>query len=83
MDAPGVTVCVCVCCPSQSIAYLLSGNMDQGSLEFQLEAAISKVFSSVSEQSKNRGGLCRVRYFPLCSQVSFIRQPFRDAFLYP
>ena len=33
---------------SQSIAYLLSGNMDKGSQEFQLEAAISKVFSSVS-----------------------------------
>ena len=32
----------------QSMAYLLSGNMDQGSSEFQLEAAISKVYSSVS-----------------------------------
>lgn len=33
------------------MAYLLSGNMDKGSQEFQLEAAISKVFSSVSAQS--------------------------------
>ena len=30
------------------MAYLLSGNMDKGSLEYQLEAAISKVYSSVS-----------------------------------
>ena len=30
------------------MAYLLSGNMDKGSVEYQLEAAISKVFSSVS-----------------------------------
>ena len=30
----------------QSMAYMISGNMDQGSVEFQLEAAISKVFSS-------------------------------------
>ena len=37
----------------QSVAYLLSGNMDNGSLEFQLEAAISKVFSSVSPHLKN------------------------------
>ena len=28
------------------MAYMISGNMDQGSVEFQLEAAISKVFSS-------------------------------------
>ena len=46
-----------VCCPwqgvmwsimVQSIAYLLSGNMDRGCTEFQLEAAISKVYASVS-----------------------------------
>jgi len=30
------------------MAYLLSGIMDQGAAEFQLEAAISKVLSSVS-----------------------------------
>lgn len=32
----------------QSIAYMLSGNMDTGSPEYQLEAAISKIFASVS-----------------------------------
>ena len=31
---------------TESMAYLLSGNMDQGSMEFQLEAAISKIFAS-------------------------------------
>ena len=30
------------------MAYLLSGNMDKGSVEYQLEAAISKIFASVS-----------------------------------
>ena len=30
------------------MAYMLSSNMDQGSTEFQIEAAISKVFASVS-----------------------------------
>lgn len=33
---------------NQSIAYMLSGNMDLGSSDYQLEAAISKVFSSES-----------------------------------
>ena len=33
----------------QSMAYMLSANMDQGSSEFQIEAAISKIFASVSE----------------------------------
>jgi alkylation response protein AidB-like acyl-CoA dehydrogenase len=30
------------------MAYMLSANMDKGSLEFQIEAAISKVFGSES-----------------------------------
>ncbi len=30
------------------MAYLLCGNMDNGSTEFQLEAAISKIYGSVS-----------------------------------
>ena len=33
----------------QSMAYMLSANMDRGAPEFQIEAAISKVFASVSE----------------------------------
>ena len=32
----------------QSMAYMLSANMDQGAKDFQLEAAISKVYASVS-----------------------------------
>ncbi len=32
----------------QSLAFLLSGIMDQGAQEYQLEAAISKIYSSVS-----------------------------------
>jgi very long chain acyl-CoA dehydrogenase len=30
------------------MAYMLSSNMDRGSLEFQIEAAISKVFAAES-----------------------------------
>ena len=30
----------------QSMAYMISGNMDRGAKEYQLEAAISKVFGS-------------------------------------
>ena len=29
------------------MAYMLSANMDQGATDFQLEAAISKIFASV------------------------------------
>lgn len=32
----------------KSMAYMLSGNMDRGAPEYQIEAAISKVFASVS-----------------------------------
>lgn len=32
----------------QSMAYMVSGNMDKGATEFQIEAAISKIFASVS-----------------------------------
>ena len=35
------------CSPFQSMAFLLSSNMDRGAMEYQLEAAISKIFSSV------------------------------------
>uniref|UniRef100_A0A5S6Q3M2 Very long-chain specific acyl-CoA dehydrogenase, mitochondrial n=1 Tax=Trichuris muris TaxID=70415 RepID=A0A5S6Q3M2_TRIMR len=31
---------------TESMAYMISGNMDQGSSEFQLEAAMSKIYSS-------------------------------------
>jgi len=30
------------------MAYMLSANMDQGATDFQLEAAISKIYASVS-----------------------------------
>lgn len=33
---------------SKSMAYMVSGNMDSGATEFQIEAAISKIFASVS-----------------------------------
>lgn len=29
------------------MAYMISGNMDSGATEFQIEAAISKIFASV------------------------------------
>ena len=41
----------------QSIAYLLSGNMDRGSVEYQLEAAISKIYASVSGTHSSQGSL--------------------------
>lgn len=31
---------------TESMAYMISSNMDKGSTDFQLEAAISKVFAS-------------------------------------
>lgn len=33
----------------QSMAYMISGNMDSGAKEFQIEAAISKIFASVGD----------------------------------
>lgn len=33
---------------TESMAYLLSSNMDRGSTDYQIEAAISKVFASES-----------------------------------
>lgn len=30
------------------MAYMVSGNMDSGATDFQIEAAISKIFASVS-----------------------------------
>lgn len=35
----------------QSMAYMVSGNMDSGATEFQIEAAISKIFASVRYQT--------------------------------
>lgn len=35
----------------QSMAYMVSGNMDTGATEFQIEAAISKIFASVRYQT--------------------------------
>ena len=31
---------------AESMAYMVSGNMDNGSTDYQIEAAISKVFAS-------------------------------------
>ena len=39
----------------QSMAYMISANMDQGAIDFQLEAAISKVYASVSIASYGGG----------------------------
>lgn len=33
------------------MAYMISGNMDSGASEFQIEAAISKIFASVSNRN--------------------------------
>lgn len=37
--------------PPQSMAYMLSANMDRGYTDFQVEAAISKIFGSVRTQA--------------------------------
>ena len=35
------------------MAYMVSANMDMGVKEFQIEAAISKIFASVSDMRKD------------------------------
>ena len=37
------------------MAYMVSANMDQGSTDFQIEAAISKIFGSVRSQACGEG----------------------------
>ena len=37
------------------MAYMVSANMDQGSTDFQIEAAISKIFGSVRFQACREG----------------------------
>lgn len=37
------------------MAYMVSANMDQGSKDFQIEAAISKIFGSVRFQACGEG----------------------------
>ena len=54
----------------QSIAYLLSGNMDRGSVEYQLEAAISKIYASVSGTHSSQGSLTLLTYHHIfCTAV--------------
>lgn len=43
------------------MAYMVSGNMDSGATDFQIEAAISKIFASV------RFGIKQVHVRPLSS----------------
>lgn len=38
----------------QSMAYMISGNMDSGATDFQIEAAISKIFASVRALSAQK-----------------------------
>ena len=51
------------------MAFLLSGNMDKGAAEYQLEAAISKIFGSVSSVTELVWvyDLCNIN---LCDTVS-------------
>lgn len=48
----------------QSMAYMVSANMDQGSTDFQIEAAISKIFGSVRSQACEEGELGSGAWLP-------------------
>ena len=47
----------------QSMAYMISANMDQGAIDFQLEAAISKVYASVSIASNAVGHTVQLKLY--------------------
>lgn len=47
------------------MAYMVSANMDQGSTDFQIEAAISKIFGSVRSQA--------------CERESWVQEPGSQA----
>lgn len=53
----------------QSMAYMISGNMDSGAKEFQIEAAISKIFASVRQSDwfifMNMHGFLKFCFFSL------------------
>ncbi|KAJ3585578.1 hypothetical protein NHX12_014297 [Muraenolepis orangiensis] len=43
---------------TESMAYMISGNMDSGASEFQIEAAISKIFASGHPSAQHEKMLC-------------------------
>ena len=45
------------------MAYMISANMDQGAIDFQLEAAISKVYASVSIASNAVGHTVQLKLY--------------------
>ena len=45
------------------MAYMISANMDQGAIDFQLEAAISKVYASVSIASSAVGHTVQLKFY--------------------
>lgn len=45
------------------MAYMISANMDQGAIDFQLEAAISKVYASVSIASNAVGHTVQLKFY--------------------
>lgn len=45
------------------MAYMISANMDQGAIDFQLEAAISKVYASVSIASYGGGHTVQLKLY--------------------
>ena len=52
-----------LCYANESMAYMLCGNMDRGAPEYQLEAAISKVFASDAAWKVCRGcGYSQVQF---------------------
>ena len=45
------------------MAYMISANMDQGAIDFQLEAAISKVYASVGIASSAVGHTVQLKLY--------------------
>ena len=54
----------------QSMAYMISANMDQGAIDFQLEAAISKVYASVSIASNAVGHTVQLKLYNIDASVT-------------
>lgn len=58
------------------MAYMVSGNMDSGATDFQIEAAISKIFASVSSLHIIKWP--RITCIPVYTKTSIYYRPVAD-----